>query len=58
MPIEIKELHIRIAVNPPTGAGSPSGSSQAQTGNAQAREELLEECLEQAMQVLQRKKDR
>ena len=53
MPIEIKELHIRVSVNAPAGnkpAGAP-GPDPA-TG-ADGRQALVAECVEQVFQVLQ-----
>lgn len=51
MPIEIKELHIKINVN----EGSKSSPQKAAKKNDTA---LLAECVEQVMQVLARKKER
>jgi hypothetical protein len=56
MPVEIKELHIRMAVSgkppePQTGAQQSSSSG----GNA---DEIIEECVERVLQILQAKKER
>ena len=63
MPIEIKELHIRIAVNTPQN-GQPS-SNQATTGedsssltSDDAKEMLVAECVEQVLHILQNKAER
>jgi hypothetical protein len=60
MPIEIKELHIRVAVNAPpagsavAGAGSPnSGSGAGADKNA-----IVAECVEQVLQILLTKTER
>ena len=63
MPIEIKELHIRVEVNaPPTGqsAGGQAvaGSGQASGGNEGDKEALVAECVEQVLQILENKAER
>jgi hypothetical protein len=53
MPIEIKELVIRATVDP--GAGDVK---KAPTGDLNAREEIIAECVEQVLEILRRKKER
>jgi hypothetical protein len=61
MPIEIKELHIRVAVN-----ASPSGQSldtQAASSSSDAngdtdKEAIVAECVEQVLRILQSKQER
>jgi hypothetical protein len=51
MPIEIKELNIKINVNE---EGKP-----AQTGTSKSAEkDILGDCIEQVMKVIERKKER
>ena len=50
MPIEIKELHIKINVN----EGSKPNSSSA----AAKDEDAVSECVEQVMKIIERKKER
>ncbi|MDR6763855.1 hypothetical protein J2Y38_004079 [Flavobacterium sp. 2755] len=52
MPIEIKELHIKINVN--------EGSKQAPPPNAPKSkdEDPVAECVEQVMKIIERKKER
>ena len=63
MPIEIKELHIRVAVNTPQSEQSPdiqstaSGNRGSDIGDTD-KEAFLAECVEQVLQILQRKKER
>jgi hypothetical protein len=62
MPIEIKELHIRVSVStPPSGqpAGerTPSGSISSQDGE-EAKDALIAECVEKVMQILHNKMER
>jgi hypothetical protein len=57
VPIEIKELYIRVSVTPPAAgkAGAP-GPSMGATGDA--RQALVAECVEQVLQVLHDRKER
>jgi hypothetical protein len=58
VPIEIKELHIRVSVNAPAGdkpAGAP-GPGPGAAGKAQ--QALVAECVEQVLQVLRDRKER
>ena len=64
MPIEIKELHIRVAVQAPPSGPAPSG--QIALGGAgspggegdDARDAIVAECVEQVLHILQNKRDR
>lgn len=49
MPIEIKELHIKINVN--------EGSKPAPTSNTNEKD-VVEECVDQVMQIIERQKER
>jgi hypothetical protein len=62
MPIEIKELHIRVSVNPPptgqpAGARTPPGGG-GPLGGEVAKEALIAECVEMVLQILQNKMER
>lgn len=61
MPIEIKELHIRLTVNVPAQdapaagkAGRPAASPAAETD----QQAIVAECVEQVMQIIQEKSER
>ena len=61
MPIEIKELHIKVAVTPPPSgqmAGIPMAAPGTTPGGAEAQEALVAECVEQVLQILQHKMER
>jgi hypothetical protein len=63
MPIEIKELHIRVAVNSPqSGQSANSSSSSSAVSNAvrgsNDKEAIVAECVEQVLQMLQNKMER
>lgn len=62
MPIEIKELHIRVAVNTSPGGRpaeekTPTGSVGTYIGD-EAKEGLIAECVETVLQILQNKMER
>ncbi len=63
MPIEIKELHIRVAVNTTgtTQSLEPANSTirhKAPSALAQDRDVLIAECVEQVLNILKNKKER
>lgn len=52
MPVEIKELHIKINVDE-----SP-GSSDTQTNERNEKEKLIAACIEEVMEILLKKDER
>ena len=54
MPVEVRELVIRMAVRPdePEGDAPPVARSRA------GREELVAECVEQVLRILQERQER
>ena len=64
MPIEIKELHIRVSVNTSPGAPAQTGQSTAAGSNNSSsdgddeKEALVAACVEQVMQILQNRMER
>lgn len=65
MPIQIRELHIKVAVNEPAEtSGSapvrstpPPGSTQRPLSEDQ-RDEIIAECVEQVMNILREKSEK
>jgi len=53
MPIEIKELHIKIAVGE-----SSNPSSQQTAEDIKGKDEIIETCVEQVMEILSKKGER
>ena len=51
MPIEIKELHIKVAL-------TSSPAPPAKSGDAGGREAIVAECVEQVLQILKNKAER
>ncbi|WGG48145.1 DUF5908 family protein [Rugamonas sp. DEMB1] len=62
MPIEIRELHIKVAVTgggPGAGAGAAAQPPGAADGaGEQAQQALVAECVEQVLRILQNKMER
>jgi hypothetical protein len=61
MPIEIKELHIRVEVNSSQAgqSGSPSGlQGGMEKDEGGDKEAIVAECVEQVLQILQYKRER
>lgn len=57
MPIEIRELHIRVSVE--AAGEQPAGAPTAAPGaDDEARRALVAECVEQVLQVLRDQKER
>jgi hypothetical protein len=61
MPIEIKELHIRVSINSPQS--NPTSTTGVTTGNAgnlpdANREEMIAACVEKVMEIIQNKTER
>ena len=53
MPIEIKELHIKINVSDDSQSTASSGKSPAEKKDA-----IIQSCIEQIMSIQERKKER
>jgi hypothetical protein len=63
MPIEIKELHIRVSVNTSPSGQPAGGQPVAVLGSGGSdpgddKEAIIAECVEQVLQILQNKKER
>lgn len=53
MPIEIKELHILVTVNP-----SPNGLTATKAADGGGKEAIVAECVEQVLQIIHAKSER
>ncbi len=61
MPIEIKELHIRLTVNAPAAAPPAANGERGQgnnRGEGTDQQAIVAECVEQVMQIIQEKQQR
>ena len=54
MPVEIKELTIRVQVNEQQGTQSTSGT----TGSGEKSKDLVKEAVEEVMRIIESKKER
>lgn len=65
MPILIRELHIKVAVNAPSQQGNNAATlnpnqnarPNAQTRNDENRELVIAECVEQVLEILKAKNE-
>ncbi len=59
MPVEIRELNIRIQVNEPEKtAQTPANQSATAQQTTTAADALLKECVEQTLQIIHEKHER
>ena len=59
MPLEIRELHIKVNVNEsPGGSGSTQPPEAGAPGKGDDKEQMLRDCIDEVMQVLQNTKER
>lgn len=54
MPIEIRELHIKINVD----EGNKQQASSSPSKKKEDKKDMVAECVEQVMEILQRQKER
>lgn len=61
MPIEVRELQIKVTVNQPQQTGATSGSSAgtpAVKGNAGAADKIIADAIEQVLEIMRNKNER
>jgi hypothetical protein len=58
MPVEIKELHIRVTVNAVEGSSSNQQTPSLGKNSDADRQTLIAECVEQVLDILQNKSER
>ncbi len=58
MPIEIKELHIKVAVNTPSAQPSSSNAPSAPNAGSVDVNAIVAECVEQVLEILKNKSER
>lgn len=58
MPVEIRELHIRVTVNQPQQTSQQSNATPDKTLPEQEKEALVSQCIDQVMDILNHKKER
>jgi len=58
MPIEIKELHIRVTVNQPSSEGTPAAAAPGSAAAADDKDGLIRQCIEQVIDLMNAKKER
>ncbi|XZF12939.1 DUF5908 family protein [Chitinophagaceae bacterium MMS25-I14] len=58
MPIEIRELYIKVTVDDPTPGARDNSSSASTPGSNTANDAIVEKCIEQVMDIINNKKER
>ncbi len=59
MPLEIRELHIKVNVNESPAAGASTQNPPAGgPGKGDEKERLLRDCIDEVMQLLQNTRER
>lgn len=61
MPLEIKELHIKVTVNQPSqgqqsAAASAGGASAGKSGDD--KEAIISQCVDEILEIINNKKER
>lgn len=58
MPLEIKELHIRVNVDNSTAASGQATGSNSSTASTEPDPALVQACVEKVLEVLTKKNER
>jgi len=58
MPVEIKELHIRVTVNAAEGSSSNQQTPGSGKSSDADRQAIIAECVEQVLDIVQNKSER
>ena len=59
MPLEIKELHIKVTVNQPSQGQQPAAGAGASGANADDdKEAIITQCVDEILQIIDNKKER
>jgi hypothetical protein len=58
MPVEIKELQIKVTVNQPNAPTARPSPEAAPGGEKDDKKAIVSQCIEQVMEILENKKER
>ena len=58
MPIEIRELLIRVTVNQPEQAGAEPNPVTGQTGGSDEKEAVIAQCVEEVLRIIHNEEER
>jgi len=58
MPIEIRELTIKVTVDQPSPQAAPAGGGDQGDSGHQDKDAILAQCVEQVLTILNNKKER
>jgi hypothetical protein len=58
MPVEIRELQINVTVNQQKPSGAPAAPESGPSGSPEDKTNLINQCIEQVMDIINNKKER
>lgn len=58
MPLEIRELHIKVSVNQPPAEGAAAPAQQGAANAGDAKEDIILQCVDEVMEIINNKKER
>jgi hypothetical protein len=58
MPIEIRELLIRVTVNQPQQGDSEANPITGQTGDGKDKDAIIAQCIEEALRIIDQREER
>jgi Family of unknown function (DUF5908) len=60
MPVEIRELHIRVAVTPEAAkpGAAPQSAPAANEAKGEHEDAIVAECVEQVLEIIQARRER
>ena len=59
MPLEIRELHIKVTVNQPSQGQQPAAGASAAGDKANDdKEAIITQCVDEILQIIENKKER
>jgi len=58
MPLEIRELQIKVTVDQPQGSSAPQQTSAPDAQKADDKEAVINQCIDQVMELLNNRKER
>jgi Family of unknown function (DUF5908) len=58
MPLEIRELQIKVTVDQPQGQNAPPQNTSPGSMDKNDKEAIINQCIDQVMEILTNKKER
>ena len=58
MPLEIKELYIKVTVNEPDSTGGAPAAASGKAPGKDDKDSLIAQCIEETLEILNNRKER